>query len=78
MERNVLNNVKMRMLRKEHLYKAVITDLVLLGVLDKSKAEIVLGYEIPDYITLPENTVAEKTVEKEVKKEKKEKSAKAE
>lgn len=50
--KNRLNNRMLRNMRKEPEYQAVITDLVLLGKLTKEEAKKVLGYEVPDYLSL--------------------------
>lgn len=50
--KNRLNNRMLRNMRKEPEYQAVITDLVLLGKLTKEEAKKVLGYDVPDYLSL--------------------------
>lgn len=50
-----LNNRLLENKRKDQLYQTVIIDLYLIGVLEKEKAEGILGYEIPDYISLPKS-----------------------
>lgn len=40
--------------RNSREYQAVMIDLYLTGVIDKTVAEGLLGYEIPDYIHAPE------------------------
>lgn len=57
MRRNVLTNISMENIRKEKIYQCIITDLKNVGVLSKEKAEGLLGYEIPDFLKLP-NTLA--------------------
>lgn len=42
----------LRNMRREPEYQAVITDLVLLGKLTKAEAKKVLGYDVPDYLSL--------------------------
>ena len=42
----------LRNMRKEPEYQAVITDLTLLGVITKEQAHRVLGYDVPDYLSL--------------------------
>ena len=48
-----LNNRLLENKRKDQLYQAIMVDLYLVGVMEKEKAELLLGYEIPDYLTLP-------------------------
>lgn len=50
--KNRLNNRMLRNMRREPEYQAVITDLVLLGKITKAEAKKVLGYEVPDYLSL--------------------------
>lgn len=50
--KNRLNNRMLRNMRKEPEYQAVITDLTLLGVITKEQAHRVLGYDVPDYLSL--------------------------
>lgn len=50
--KNRLNNRMLRNIRKEPEYQAVITDLTLLGVIKKEQAHKVLGYDVPDYLSL--------------------------
>lgn len=50
--KNRLNNRMLRNIRKEPEYQAVITDLTLLGVITKEQAHKVLGYDVPDYLSL--------------------------
>lgn len=50
--KNRLNNRMLRNMRKEPEYQAVITDLTLLGVITKEQAHKVLGYDVPDYLSL--------------------------
>ena len=50
--KNRLNNRMLRNMRKEPEYQAVITDLTLLGVITKEQARKVLGYDVPDYLSL--------------------------
>lgn len=56
MARCTLNNMIMRNVRKTQAYQTVLVDLVKLGVVDKDDAEKVLGYTIPSYIVLPDNS----------------------
>lgn len=50
--KNRLNNRMLRNMRRETEYQAVITDLTLLGVITKEQAHQVLGYDVPDYLSL--------------------------
>ena len=50
--KNRLNNRMLRNMRREPEYQAVITDLTLLGVITKEQAHKVLGYDVPDYLSL--------------------------
>lgn len=50
--KNRLNNRMLRNMRREPEYQAVITDLTLLGVIKKEQAHKVLGYDVPDYLSL--------------------------
>lgn len=54
--KNTLNNMTLRNSRRTQQYQAVITDLALVGVIPREKAEMILGYEIPDYLQLPDGT----------------------
>lgn len=49
-----LNNRLLENKRKDQLYQSIIVDLCLVGVIEKEKAEALLGYSIPDYLTPPE------------------------
>lgn len=42
--------------RRTQQYQAVLTDLALAGVISREKAEMILGYEIPEYLQLPDGT----------------------
>lgn len=50
--KNRFNNRMLRNMRREPEYQAVITDLTLLGVITKEQAHKVLGYDVPDYLSL--------------------------
>ena len=54
LRRNTLNNMTLDNLRKDRVYQAIITDLALTGNISRSDAEILLGYEIPEYLKSPE------------------------
>lgn len=51
--RNTLNNMIMENQRKTPMYQAIITDLAIVGAIDKKDAEMLLGYPIPDYLKTP-------------------------
>ena len=51
--RCTLNNRLLENKRKDQLYQAIMVDLYLVGVIEKEQAEQLLGYEIPDYLSLP-------------------------
>ena len=48
-----LNNMKLGFHRKELLYEAIMTDLVLMGALPKDVVEKYIGHPIPDYLKPP-------------------------
>jgi hypothetical protein len=48
-----LNNRRLRALRSDPIYEAVITDLYLIGAIDKQVAETLTGREIADHLTSP-------------------------
>ena len=50
--RNILNNMMMDNQRKNPLYQTIITDLAITGTMKREDAEMLLGYEIPDYLFL--------------------------
>ena len=50
--KNRFNNRMLRNMRREPEYQAVITDLTLLGIITKEQAHKVLGYDVPDYLSL--------------------------
>lgn len=54
LRRNTLNNMTLDNIRKDRIYQAVITDLALTGNISRSDAEMLLGYEIPEYLKSPE------------------------
>ena len=54
LKRNTLNNMTLDNIRKDRIYQAVITDLALTGNISRSDAEMLLGYEIPEYLKSPE------------------------
>ena len=52
--RNTLNNMMLDNQRRNPLYQAIITDLAITGNLSKEDAEMLLGYEIPDFLHTPD------------------------
>ena len=52
--KNVLNNMIMENQRRNPLYQTIITDLAITGNIDRDDAEMLLGYEIPDYLKTPD------------------------
>ena len=60
--KNTLNNMALRNYRHDRMYQAIITDLTLLGIVPEDKAEMLLGYEVPDYLNLPDGTSINKPV----------------
>lgn len=59
-----LNNYYMKNERSNKLYQTVIIDLALAGALDRTIAEQLLGYTIPDSITSPVSFEKKKTSKK--------------
>jgi hypothetical protein len=50
---STLNNREMAYYRREPVYEAILTDLVLIGALEKDIAEGLLGHDIAKNIALP-------------------------
>jgi hypothetical protein len=48
-----VNNRKMRAIRKDIMYEAIMTDLYLLGAFDKSTVEKLLGHTVSEHLSLP-------------------------
>lgn len=48
-----LNNRKMRALRKDIMYELIMTDLYLIGALEKDVIEKLLGHTISEHLTNP-------------------------
>lgn len=63
-----LNNYYMKNERNSRQYQAIMIDLALAGVIDKSVAEQLLGYEIPSSIVSPVTVSTEKTPKKKTQK----------
>ena len=53
-----LNNMSIQVHRRNALYQAVITDLCLEGIIPRSTAEGILGYEIPAGMKSPTGKTA--------------------
>ena len=63
-----INNLAARNIRREASYQMVLIDLANAGAIDVRVAEALLGYKIPDYISLPKSFVAiEQTAATEAK-----------
>jgi len=60
-----LNNLRLRNLRADPMYEAIMVDLVLMGALPKAMVEAQLGCEIPDYLTAPAAAVTKATDDSE-------------
>jgi len=54
--KNTLNNMMMDNQRRTPLYQTIITDLAITGNIDREDAEMLLGYEIPDFLHTPDGT----------------------
>lgn len=50
-----INNLAARNIRRDAAYQMLLIDLANAGAIDTSIAEALLGYKIPDYITLPKS-----------------------
>ena len=58
--KNLHTNITMENSRRDRVYQAVITDLTIAGIIPRDKAEMLLGYTIPDFLHTPDNkTVAD-------------------
>ena len=53
MKASALNNRRMRALRRDPIYEAVMTDLCLIGAIDKSVIEKLTGHAVSDHLTNP-------------------------
>lgn len=63
-----LNNRKMRAYRKDIMYEAIMTDLYLIGALDKDVVEALVGHKVSEFLEnpLPPAPVAPKPKAKKV------------
>lgn len=59
--RNTLNNMMMSNNRKTQVYQTLITDLVISGNISKEDGEMLLGYEIPNYLKTPDGKTIQDT-----------------
>lgn len=71
--KNVLNNMMMDNQRRNPLYQTIITDLAIVGAIDRDDAEMLLGYKIPSFLKTPDGQSLED--EKPVEKKEEKKSA---
>ena len=60
--KNVLNNMIMENQRRNPLYQTIITDLAITGNIDRDDAEMLLGYEIPDYLKTPDGQTIDEDI----------------
>ena len=58
-----LNNRKLAALRKDMVYEAVMTDLVLIGALDKEVVEQLIGRQIGEFLRDPTAAAVETPTE---------------
>lgn len=63
--KNVLNNMIMENQRRNPLYQTIITDLAITGNIDRDDAEMLLGYEIPNYLKTPDGQTIDEEDEKD-------------
>lgn len=66
--KNVLNNMMMENQRRNPLYQTIITDLAITGNIDRDDAEMLLGYEIPNYLKTPDGQTIDEEDETPAKK----------
>ncbi len=67
--KNVLNNMIMENQRRNPLYQTIITDLAITGNIDRDDAEMLLGYEIPDYLKTPDGQTIDEDEDEDDKKD---------
>jgi len=53
MKASRINDRKLRALRRDPIYEAVMVDLCLIGALDKNVVQQLIGREIADHLTSP-------------------------
>lgn len=61
--RNILNNMMMDNQRRNPLYQAIITDLAITGNIPREDAEMLLGYEIPNFLKTPDGATINSEIE---------------
>lgn len=67
--KNVLNNMIMENQRRNPLYQTIITDLAITGNIDRDDAEMLLGYEIPNYLKTPDGQTIDEDEDEDDKKD---------
>ena len=67
--KNVLNNMIMENQRRNPLYQTIITDLAITGNIDRDDAEMLLGYEIPNYLKTPDGQTIDEDEDEDNKKD---------
>ena len=55
--------------RRNPLYQTIITDLAITGNIDRDDAEMLLGYEIPDYLKTPDGQTIDEDEDEDDKKD---------
>ena len=70
MKRNILNNMMLENIRNTQAYQAVMTDLAIEKVVPLETAEMLLGYEIPEYLHSPGGRHVERPCDECMKAEK--------
>lgn len=58
-----LNTRILENLRKEKLYKAIITDLTIAGYIKAEDAKLLLGTDVPSYVKLPDGRNIDNTTQ---------------
>ena len=67
--KNLHTNITLENARRDRVYQAVITDLAITGIVPRDKAEMLLGYTIPDFLHTPDNkTIADVKAEDKLSK----------
>jgi len=57
--RNTLNSMIMDNQRRTPLYQTIITDLAIVGAINREDAEMLLGYQIPANLKVPDGRCIE-------------------
>lgn len=60
-----INNRKMHAYRKDMLYEVIMTDLYLMGFLDKESVEKLVGHKVSEHLTSPVGNLFEEEEEEE-------------